>query len=103
MAFKQVNSKQMRQFTEQLIPTNPEAENHTRTENIRSRILELTETGIGADVHRGTAFNLLNSVTELVDHQDSKDWNKALKNIWWGAGHQLKRRAFQLSEELIKN
>lgn len=101
MSYKQVNSQQVQKFVETLIPDNKDAENNTRTENMRNRILELHENGIGADIHRGTTFGLYNGVTEFVDHQESKDPNKHLKSIWFGSGEQLKRRAYQLAESML--
>lgn len=102
MALKKVSPKQLQEYVHALIP-NTEAENNTRTENQRNRILELHEAGIGAEMHRGTLFGAYNSITEYVDHQDAKDPAKHLKSIWFGSGDRLKQRAFSLAEDYLKN
>jgi phage/plasmid-like protein (TIGR03299 family) len=103
MALKRFTSKQLQEYVEKLIPSNQNAESNVRTNNQRSRILELAETGIGADIHRGSVFSAYNAVTEYVDHQDAKDPAKHLKSIWFGQGNKLKQQAFSLAEDYLKN
>ena len=103
MALKKVTSKQLQEYVHSLIPNNADAENNTRTENQRSKIIELHEAGIGAEIHRGTVFGAYNAVTEYVDHQVAKDPAKHLKSIWFGSGDKLKQRAFTLAEDYLKN
>ncbi len=69
-----------------LVPDNPEAEKfNTRTENIREKILELYDSGVGADMTRGTAFGLINAVSEFTDHvQHANNPEKRLKSVWFG-------------------
>ena len=103
MALKKISAKQLQEYVQALVPNNADAENTTRTENQRSKILELHESGIGTEIHRGTLFGAYNAVTEYVDHQDAKDPAKHLKSIWFGSGDRLKQRAFSLAEDLLKN
>lgn len=103
MALRSISHKELIEYVKTLIPDNPDAESNARTENSRKRLLELHESGIGADLHRGTLFGAYNMVTEYVDWADSKDANKHLKSVFFGTGEKLKQRAFSLAEELIKN
>ncbi len=102
LASKHMTPKQISQFLKELVPENPDAESHARTDNMRRRILRLHENGIGSDVHRNTLFGLVNSVTEMVDHQSTGDANKHLKSVLFGgSGEKLVTRALQLAESMV--
>jgi phage/plasmid-like protein (TIGR03299 family) len=102
MSLKRVTDKQILDYVKTLVPDSSDVESHTRTENIRNHILHLHETGIGAKVFRGTVMGLLNSVSELTDHQVTRDANKHLKSVLFGgAGEKLKNRALQLAESML--
>ncbi len=104
MALRKLTGKDILDYVKALVPDNPEAENNTRTENIRKKILDLHESRPDAAMHRGTAFGVYNAVTEMVDHfVTTDDPNKQLKSIWFGSGERLKLKAFQLAEDLVKN
>lgn len=102
MALKKVTNKQLLDYVQTLIPDNPDAEFKTRTENIRNTILELHESGAGAELCRGTVWGAYNALTEYVDHTtNTKDANKRLNSIWFGNGERLKTKAFQLAENFL--
>lgn len=102
MALKKVTGSQLVEYVKTLIPDNPAAENNTRTENMRSKIIELHDSVKDASMHRGNLFGAYNAVTEYVDHYSSqKDASKQLKSIWWGSGEILKKRAYQLAESML--
>lgn len=101
MALRKVSGQQLVQYAKTLIADNPEAENNTRTENIRSKIMEIHDSTPDAAIHRGNLFGAFNAVTEFVDHYGSGDANKALKSIWFGSGERLKQKAFALAESLL--
>lgn len=103
MALRKVNSQQLVDYVKTLIPDNPQAENNTRTENMRNHIISLHDSVQDASMHRGNLFGAFNAVTEFVDHfGSSKDANKQLRSIWFGgSGEQLKRRAYQLAESML--
>lgn len=42
----------------------------------------------------GTAWGVLNSITEHVDHHIGRNTNNRLKNSWFGAGEKVKSEAF---------
>jgi len=103
MALRKVSGQQLVDYVKTLVPDNPEAENKTRTENIRNQILYLHDDIPEAAMHRGTLFGLVNATSEYCDHNgDQKDPSKQLRSIWFGgSGEQLKLRAFKLAESML--
>ncbi len=103
MALRKVTSQQLVEYVKTLIPDNPEAENKTRTENMRNHIIHLHDSVQDASMHRGNLFGAYNAVSEFTDHYSGqKDLNKQLKSIWFnGSGEALKRRAYQLAESML--
>jgi phage/plasmid-like protein (TIGR03299 family) len=102
MALKKVTGSQLLDYVTKLIPDNPVAENNTRTENLRSKIIDLHDSVKDASMHKGNLFGAYNAVTEYVDHYSSqKDASKQLKSIWFGSGENLKKRAYQLAESML--
>jgi hypothetical protein len=54
--------------------------------------------GKGADISssKGTAFGLLNAVTEFVDHERrARSVNHRLESAWFGQGAALKEKALE--------
>ena len=104
MSLAKVSERELLQYVKSLVPDNPEAENKTRTENIRKKILEIHESQPDAAMHRGTLFGAYNSITEFCDHfGTSDDANKRLRSIWFGGGEKLKQKAFSLAEQMLNN
>lgn len=103
MALRKVTGSQLVEYVKMLIPDNPQAENNTRTDNMRKHIIGLHDTVHDASMHRGNLFGAFNAVTEFVDHYGgSKDASKQLRSIWFGgSGEQLKRKAYQLAESML--
>ena len=102
MALRKISEKQLIDYVKTLVPENPEAKHQTRNENIRNSILDLHETGLGADLSRGTVYSAYNAVSEYTDHvQGSKNPDKHLKSIWFGSGERLKLQAFKLAQKLM--
>jgi phage/plasmid-like protein (TIGR03299 family) len=101
MALKKVTDKQLLEYIKKLIPST-DAENQTRTENIRSKILELHESGQGANLGRGTLWGGYNAVTEYTDHiLHSRDQSRRLHSAWFGGGERLKMKAFELASSML--
>jgi len=104
MALTHISDKELMDYVKALIPDNPDAEHQTRRERMRSTILELHESGTGADMSRGTLWGAYNSVVEYTDHFNrTKDTSSHLRNIWFGSGERFKIRAFALAGSLIRN
>ena len=66
------------------------------------RILELHETGRGADIQRvrGTLWGAYNAVTEHIDHDRT---DKGLGYMAEGRGAEVKQRAFAVAQDMIVN
>jgi len=61
--------------------------------------------GMGADYSaaRGTAWGLLNAVTEYVDHhRQARNQDNRLNSAWFGHGAQLKQKALEQALTLIQ-
>lgn len=103
MALRKVTGSQLMEYVKTLIPDNPQAENNTRTENMRNHIISLHDEVKDASMHKGNLFGAYNAVTEFVDHYGTqKDASKQLRSIWFGgSGEQLKRKAYQLAESML--
>jgi phage/plasmid-like protein (TIGR03299 family) len=102
MQLKRITDKQLLDYVKALVPDNPIADSNIRTENIRSTILDLHQSGQGASMCRGSLWGAYNALTEYTDHvQNSKDTSKQLNSVWFGSGEQLKRRAYQLAESML--
>jgi phage/plasmid-like protein (TIGR03299 family) len=50
--------------------------------------------GSGFETAHGTAFGLLNAITEHVDHHSARNANNRLQSAWFGAGDTLKNKAY---------
>jgi phage/plasmid-like protein (TIGR03299 family) len=103
MADKKITVGQLRGYVEALVPDDQEAENDPKTAAIRESVLQLHDTGRGTDLSRGTLWGALNSVTEYTDHMMlGGDPTNRLNSIWFGRGEQLKVKAFQLAEQMLR-
>jgi phage/plasmid-like protein (TIGR03299 family) len=104
MALKRVTDKQLIEYVRTLVPENPKAKYQTRNENIRTTILDLHESGEGAELSRGTAWGIYNAAVEYVDHvQNSRNPARQLKSIWFGSGEKFKLKAFRIAQDLMRN
>ena len=66
----------------------------TRTRNQMDTVGDLFINGVG---NRGlNNWDMLNAVTEFVDHKRSKDADKRLDSAWFGGGAELKQKAWNL-------
>ena len=58
--------------------------------------------GSEMDSARGTAWGLLNAVTEFVDHEkQARSTDHRLDSAWFGQGAQLKQRALQVALQMV--
>ena len=76
----------------------------TKTQNTVKKIVELNNgTARGTfENQRGTKIQMLNAITEFVDHHQPRKGaaglvrnNKTTDAIWWGAGAKTKEKAFK--------
>jgi phage/plasmid-like protein (TIGR03299 family) len=102
MASRKITKAQLSAYVQALVPDNEEAENTARTEKIRSSVLELHDSGLGAHLARGTWWGAFNSVAEYTDHMMSgEDSATRLDSIWFGRGEKLKLKAFNLAQKMM--
>ena len=103
LASVRIRSNTVARYFESIVPDNPEAQSHTRTENIRTAMLRNFEEGKGNQLPgiRGTMWAALNAVTEYVDHQrsttgesDIEVRGNRLASQWFGSGARIKARAW---------
>jgi len=77
--------------------------NATRRENILADVLKIYELNDGNAFQdqRGTAYNLLNAITNYADHERSTRGNGMgrAESALFGSGNQLKDRAFEVIVE----
>lgn len=63
------------------------------------RVMELFRgSAIGSDIPgvAGTRWAMLNSVTQLIDHERGRSTNTRLESAWFGTGAVIKNRALEL-------
>lgn len=70
---------------------------NTRKDNIIHGVFDLYKgkgKGSSFETSHGTAFGLLNAITEHVDHHAARNDNNRLQSAWFGAGDTLKNKAY---------
>ena len=97
--------REIAKYFRELIP-NPTDASRTRARNIRHRLWELFEQGMGQDISeiRHSAWAAVHAVTEFVDHhrptraRNERDRvSRRLQSQWFGSGARLKSRAWDLA------
>lgn len=105
MAAKNLTVSDVTGYFESVIPDNPNAKRTTRTENVRSQLLELFENGTGNNLPgvKGTVWAAYNAVTEHIDHysKSTKTQEQRIDSNWFGSGAKLREKAFEEAIALI--
>lgn len=103
MSRKMINAVLLNQYIDKVFPMPIFTLQNSYVKDVREKIIELSEVGIGAEMSRGTLWNAYNAVTEYVDHYrlQSKSDTARLKSIWYGSGEALKKRSFKLAVEFL--
>lgn len=99
-----VTITQVNQYFDNLLKTKEENELSTRAENVKNELINLFEHGKGAELHKNSAWNLYNAVTEYADHyktvkHDSLDTRA--DSLLFGSSARLKQKAFNTALELV--
>lgn len=101
---RKVNARDVTAFLEAVYSDTGDSQG-VINERAISRSLELFEgRGMGANLvtAKNTAYGLLNSVTEYVDHeQRAKNADYRLDSAWFGKGAGLKQKAMQQALRLV--
>jgi phage/plasmid-like protein (TIGR03299 family) len=108
LASHQPCRRQLETYYESLYPDRANGQNR-RAGNIRSKLFDLFENGIGQDMPaiRNSSWAAFNAVTEYIDHHRSSrgrtDFDRRsrrLESAWFGSGSRLKSRAWILALEM---
>lgn len=73
-------------------------------ENIKEKILELHESGMGSEMARGTIWGVYNAVIEYVDHHrvdPTRKPDKYLNSTIFGKGADIKALAYEKAELMV--
>ena len=106
MSVATITDRQLVNYVNDLVFNSPEITMDTeisrRALNQRDRVLELYQTGRGAEMRRGTVWGAYNAVTEYTDHVSGGDNDeRALASMWFGSASKMKEKAFNKAMELI--
>lgn len=55
--------------------------------------------GAESDAIKGTAWGLVNAITQYVDHEQGRLRDNRLNSAWFGAGNKFKEKAYALAAE----
>jgi phage/plasmid-like protein (TIGR03299 family) len=91
------------QYVNRLFPEPKESKHISRNQKVREKIFELSESGVGAEMAKGSLWGGYNAVTEFVDHYrlSNKDDSSRLNSMLFGSGEALKKKAFTLAREMV--
>lgn len=95
-----INKKDIEKFVE-VIFFDPRTLDSKRSQNklgfITSKIEELIESGLGADISgvRGTKYGLYQATTEYLTHYDGSDYEQRLDKLWNGSNKGKNEKALE--------
>jgi len=102
-------TKRWNEFSEQLIPDNPETDSNARAENSRLQLTELYESGRGSEIKgvKGTGWAALASVVEFANYyRSSRGGDEAqarrFESSLFGSGAELIQKGTNLLGEYLK-
>jgi len=102
LAGRKVNREAMISVLDRLFPKQKSADGEnrdtTRRTNILSDILRIYESNDGNAFpeQRGTAYNLLNAITNYADHERSSKDDQRAESAIFGSGDALKQKAYEI-------
>lgn len=105
MGETKIREEKLRGYVNAIYPENPESKGQSWARKVQDKILELAESGQGAEMARGTLWGAYNAVTEYVDHyrQSRGDEAVRLKSMWFGAGERIKKKAFRVAVDMLEH
>lgn len=97
LATRKTTRESVKGIFDRLYPVKSGEESSTRRNNIMGDILRRFESNDRNQFPeiRGTAYNLLNAITEYVDHDRSAQGGKRAESAMFGSGDALKSKAFE--------
>lgn len=105
LAGRRMNREAIGSILDRLFPKNEAAKNDTRRSNILADVLKTYEMNDGNAFpeQRGTAYNLLNAITNYVDHQRSSKEDGRAESAMFGSGDSLKSKAYEVIYESARS
>ncbi len=100
MQKKVVSDSDVTRWVKKVLGAPTQKEISTKKLNHVQSIMDLYESGEGAQFSRGTLWGFVNAVTEYADFEKvvrGDDKSKRLNSIWFGTGADLKQKAFNLA------
>lgn len=102
MQKKAVSDSDVTRWVKKILGTPSQDKISTKKLNHVQSIMNLYESGEGAQFSRGTLWGFVNAVTEYADFEkvvrgDDVDKSKRLNSVWFGTGADLKQKAFNLA------
>jgi phage/plasmid-like protein (TIGR03299 family) len=110
MYLHKITDKQLLNYIYKTLKVKDPEEIATKKQNQVNAILDLVESGSGAELTRGTLWGAYQGVTEYADHykviRNSQNDNgvknsKVLDSIWFGESAKLKQTAFTLAQSVL--
>jgi phage/plasmid-like protein (TIGR03299 family) len=102
LALRKITEKELLAYVNRLVPDNAQAVSNARTKGIRQTICDLTESGVGSNLNRMTAWSALQGATEWVDHcLSSHNAEKRFNTVVFGGGEVLKKKAWGITTEMF--
>lgn len=103
MRRKSLDFKATKEYISTVFPIPAEMNTRSVVAGIHAKVLELTETGQGAEMAKGTLWGAYNAVTEYVDHYriPKATPSARLKSIWLGSGNGIKKHAFTVGKGML--
>ncbi len=97
MSETKVQGQTLTDYVKAVFPEDPNSKDHAWVRKVHDTVLELAESGEGAETARGTLWGAYNAVTEYVDHyrHAKGDESVRLKSMWFGSGERIKKNAFR--------
>lgn len=102
MQQKKVSDSDVMRWVKKVLNAPATNEISTKKLNQVQSVMNLYESGEGAQWTRGTLWGFVNAVTEYADFEkvvrgDETDKSKRLNSVWFGTGADLKQKAFNLA------
>ena len=103
MSDKFLNAVMFNQYVNKVFPPPLFTMRSSYMKDVHEKIIELFETGVGAELSRGTLWGAYNAVTEYVDHYrlGARSDSMRLKSMWYGSGDGIKKKAFRCAVEML--
>ena len=100
---RKVNSREVKGYVRAIFPEPQRLYPRSHTVKIHDKVIELAETGAGAESAKGTLWGVYNAVTEFVDHYRLTNANDStrLTSMWFGSGERIKKQAFKVAVNML--